>query len=455
MEALYPSEDGLRAMFYALTPAESSFALLEEVPDYVSKAVPWFFILMALENLLIFLRKGHAALRFNDGFSSIAAGTVEQASGMAFGSLTMVTYIWTYDKYRFFDIPHDSVAVWIATFLAVDCGYYWFHRYAHEANIFWGAHQVHHSSEEYNLTTALRQSMFQVCGSWIFYLPLAFVGLPPTQFATHKQFNLLYQFWIHTEAITTLGPLEYVLNTPSHHRVHHGRNRYCIDKNYAGTLIIWDRMFGTFEQESEEVVYGLVHPLNSWNPLYTQFCHYWYMINLTWTMPGLSNKLKVWFYGPGWHPGTPRTGLLEEIPDIKAPQPRYNSTVHGFLYFYVLVHFVITLVTGFVVMTFQKKLPPTAALIVFPYLCAALTAFGGMFDHKWWGQLLEMGRIVFFLQLVHFSPMWLPVLTNLKHMMPTLFVFLDVVHGLSLVYMLSLAVREMSFTSTRIYQKSD
>jgi alkylglycerol monooxygenase len=140
-----------------------------------------------------------------------------------------------------------------------------------EINFFWAKHQVHHSSEHYNLTTALRQSVFQGWLAWPFYLPMAFF-VPPSIFLIHQQFNLLYQFWIHTELVDSIGPLEYVLNTPKHHRIHHGSNRYCLDKNYAGVLIIWDRMFGTFaeEREGEKIVYGLVEDIKSFNPFWLQ-----------------------------------------------------------------------------------------------------------------------------------------------------------------------------------------
>ncbi|KFO90389.1 Alkylglycerol monooxygenase, partial [Buceros rhinoceros silvestris] len=209
-----------------------------------------------------------------------------------------------------------------------------------EVNILWAAHQVHHSSEDYNLFTALRQSILQKYTSWIFNLPMA-LFIPPSVFAVHLQFNLLYQFWIHTEVITNLGPLEWILNTPSHHRVHHGRNPYCIDKNYGGTLIIWDRIFGTFEAEDEKVVYGLTHPVNSFDPIMLQLrplAHIW---NTFWATPGFCNKLSVIFKGPGWGPGKPRLGLPEEIPVITGKEVPFNPSVPGYLNSYAVVHFAV------------------------------------------------------------------------------------------------------------------
>lgn len=136
-----------------------------------------------------------------------------------------------------------------------------------EVNLFWATHQTHHSSEDYNLSVALRQGFFHHYFSWLFYLPLSLI-LPPQIFLIHLQMNLMYQFWIHTQVISHLGPFEWIFNTPSHHRVHHGRNAYCIDKNYGGVLIIWDRLFGTFapERDNEEIAYGLVYASPSFNP---------------------------------------------------------------------------------------------------------------------------------------------------------------------------------------------
>ena len=190
----------------------------------------------------------------------------------------------------------------IVLFLGVDCAYYWFHRIAHEYNAPWAGHVVHHSSEDYNLAVALRQGTFQGLFSWVFYLPLALVGFPPAWFAAVSSFDTLYQFWIHTRLIGKLGPLEWVFNTPSHHRVHHARNPKYLDKNYAGTLIIWDRMFGTFQAEEEEPVYGLVKPLNSWNPLWANL-HVWNdLFRDAWLAPRWSDKLRIWFMPPGWRP---------------------------------------------------------------------------------------------------------------------------------------------------------
>ncbi|XP_057160513.1 alkylglycerol monooxygenase isoform X9 [Ursus arctos] len=320
---------GIRMMFYMMKPNETSFQTLEEVPDYVKQATPFFISLILLELVVSWILKGKPPGRLDDALTSISAGIFSRLPSLFSRSIELTTYIYIWENYRLISLPWHSPWTWYLTFLGVDFGYYWFHRMAHggastshhhfpvartEVNIMWAGHQTHHSSEDYNLSTALRQSVLQIYTSWIFYSPLA-LFIPPSVYAVHLQFNLLYQFWIHTEVINNLGPLELIINTPSHHRVHHGRNRYCIDKNYAGVLIIWDRIFGTFEAENEKVVYGLTHPINTFEPFKVQFHHLVYIWTTFWATPGFFNKFSVIFKGPGWGPGKPRLGLSEEIPE--------------------------------------------------------------------------------------------------------------------------------------------
>ncbi|GIY73889.1 alkylglycerol monooxygenase [Caerostris extrusa] len=257
-------------LFYVVSPNRTTFEKIEDVPDYQVQVVPYFVVLVVLEMMIMRMKKN--PIRLNDGMGSVSQGILSETMRILLESWKLASYIYIYSNWRIVTLPWESLWTWLIAFITVDFIYYWAHRASHEINLLWAAHQVHHSSEDYNLTTALRQSVLQSYFVWVLYLPLALI-VPPTALLVHLQFNLLYQFWIHTEVVRKLGPLEYVINTASHHRVHHGRNRYCIDKNYAGVLIIWDRMFGTFEPENEEVVYGLTHPINSFEPIYIQTSH--------------------------------------------------------------------------------------------------------------------------------------------------------------------------------------
>ncbi|XP_077993855.1 alkylglycerol monooxygenase-like [Glandiceps talaboti] len=399
---------GFRRLFYMITPNESSFATMEEVPEYMVEVSPFFLVAIVLEMIIGHLQGNHKMYRVNDSLSSIGAGMFMTL--VFFHTAEFLVYIWVHENHRLADLAWDSPWTWLLCFLGVDIGYYWFHRYAHEINFMWAAHQVHHSSEEYNLSTALRQSIVQRYTSWVFYVPLAFF-IPPSVALVHIQFNTLYQFWIHTELIKTIGPLEYILNTPSHHRVHHGRNRYCIDKNYAGTLIIWDRMFGTFEPESERVVYGVTHPINTWDPIYTQMCHFIHIWKTFWSTPGIGNKLSVLFKGPGWEPGKPRLGCIEDIPMVKYPEKKYNSRYSAWADAYVVLHF---LLIYFAFDDIAKQINVMSQVVVLcgmAYIVLTLTTIGTICDKKSYAPLFEFSRCALYLILdATLSATYVPIL---------------------------------------------
>ncbi|XP_033099679.1 alkylglycerol monooxygenase-like [Anneissia japonica] len=382
----------LRRFAYLVTPNESSFETLEEVPDYIVESLPYFTISVILEAVIIGIRD-KKWLRVNDTVSSISAGLLMTAVKTLFKSLEILAYIWVYENYRIFELPWNSAWTWVICMLTFDFAYYWFHRAAHEVNVLWAAHQVHHSSEEYNLSTALRQSVVQHYTSWIFYVPMA-LAIPTPVMLVHAQFNLLYQFWIHTELVSSLGPLEYILNTPSHHRVHHGRNPYCIDKNYAGTLIIWDRMFGTFQAEGEKVVYGLTHPLNSWNPVWIQVCHFTHILKTVWTTPGFGNKLSVIFKGPGWMPGTPRLGNPEDIPKVSAPVEVYNPAMSVWLQLYVAFHYFVNQAVFTLYLDNHQYMGYVIGLACCLYVVYTLTCIGSICDNKWYAPFIEIARCI-------------------------------------------------------------
>ncbi|KAK3597259.1 hypothetical protein CHS0354_005018 [Potamilus streckersoni] len=223
----------------------------------------------------------------------------------------------------------------------------------------------------------------------VFYLPLA-LFIPPSVFLVHMELNILYQFWIHTQYIKSLGPLEYILNTPSHHRVHHGRNPYCIDKNYAGTLIIWDRLFGTFKAEREEVVYGLTHNINTFEPFNVQFGYIGYLLYRIYNTGGLLNKMGVLLCGPGWLPGKPRTGDIEDIPKVKAPVNRYGPHVNFWINIYVAIHFLVELYVYQEVLASKNGLSQTAVILSLTYIGMSLTCFGQILDGKLSGVYFEI-----------------------------------------------------------------
>ena len=232
-------------------------------------AIP-VFMLTILAEAWIAQRRDVRTYDIADAITSLHFGVLSQVSGAFTKVFTFGIYVWVFESARLFTLPSDAVWVWFAALLAYDFLYYWVHRAGHEVNLVWASHQVHHSSEWYNLSTALRQTSTGALFVWPLYLPMAVLGVPPLVFGAVALIDLLYQYWVHTELVGKLGWLDRVFVTPSNHRVHHGQNDWCIDRNYGGILILWDRLFGTFaeERDDERVVYGIRKPLASYDPLW-------------------------------------------------------------------------------------------------------------------------------------------------------------------------------------------
>ncbi len=285
---------------------------LEHAPiDVVTLAVPLFVLLILLEIALGWLKRAPVRYEPRDTATSLMLGLGSTVAGALTAGVMGGATIWVW-HHRLFDLPvrgWPALATWIALFLLEDLTYYAFHRLSHERRFWWAAHVNHHSSQHYNLATALRQSWTGgLNGSWLLWLPLAWLGFPPAMIFVQKGISLVYQFWIHTEAVRRLpAPLEYVLNTPSHHRVHHARNPRYLDRNYAGILIIWDRMFGTFEAErdDEPCRYGIVKNLGDFNILRAVFHEWWAIGRDVLAARSPHQALMVVFGPPGWRPDGP------------------------------------------------------------------------------------------------------------------------------------------------------
>jgi alkylglycerol monooxygenase len=264
-------------------------------------AVPLFFLLIFIEILLEKI-KGTNYYRINDSINSLTAGVLSRVTGIVKQLFPLTVYVLVFEQLALFQIT-SSWWIWVTAFVLYDFCYYWKHRFGHEMNILWAAHVVHHSSEEYNLTTALRQSSSSFF-SWIFYLPMAVLGFDPITLITVGSLNLIYQFWVHTRHIPKLGWYEWVFVTPSNHRVHHAQNQVYIDRNYGGVFILWDRIFGSFQEEleTEKPIYGIRKALKSWNPLWANVHVYIQLFKDCWHAKRWQDKLLIWFKRTGWRP---------------------------------------------------------------------------------------------------------------------------------------------------------
>lgn len=273
--------------------------------DPVQLAIPFFVIAIVLEVLLARFGKARANYEPRDAATSLLMGLGSTIAGLLTGGAVFATSLWVYE-HRLFTIPMTAIWAWVVLFFAEDLTYYWFHRLSHERRFWWASHVNHHSSTHYNLTTALRQTWTGgVAGTWLLWLPLSFLGFPPAMVAIQKGISLVYQFWIHTEAVRRMPAwFEAVFNTPSHHRVHHARNPRYLDANYAGILIIWDRMFGTFipEDDAEPCRYGIVRNLPNFNLLANVF-HEWIGIGKDLAGSRSPREAVGYLFGPpGWSP---------------------------------------------------------------------------------------------------------------------------------------------------------
>lgn len=273
--------------------------------DPVTLAVPLFILTIVLEIVLARFGKVKAVYEPKDTAMSLLMGLGSSVAGLLTGGLILAVTIWVYE-YRVFTIPMTAWWAWVLLLFAEDLAYYGFHRFSHERRLWWAAHVNHHSSQHYNLATALRQSWTGgINGAWVMWLPLSLLGFPPAMILIQKGVSLVYQFWIHTEAVKRMPAwFEAVFNTPSHHRVHHARNPRYLDRNYAGILIIWDKMFGTFQTEldAEPVRYGIVKNLGGFNLLRVAFHEWVGMGKDLLTAKSVREAAGYVFGAPGWSP---------------------------------------------------------------------------------------------------------------------------------------------------------
>jgi alkylglycerol monooxygenase len=359
---------------------------------YVTLAIPFFFLAIAVEILVSRRQGARGRFRFPDSITSLSCGVGQQTLAPLIKIVTLGAYVAVFAHLRVYTVSPTSIVAWVALFFAVDCAYYFFHRASHRVNLIWAGHVVHHQSEEYNLTTALRQGWVQSVTAQIFYWPLAIVGVPVEMFVTMSTFNTLYQFWIHTRAVQTLGPLEWFLNTPSHHRVHHGANPKYLDKNYAGVLIVWDRMFGTFQREEEEPVYGTVKPLASFNPLWANVEYYVEIARIVEGATTLREKIYAVFAPPEWRPRA--MGGTVAIPEAsRATQKKYDAPAPRGLAAYVAVNFAIVAGASGLLLADLSTASTVVVVAVAAYVVASVTAWGALFEGRRWGLALEVARL--------------------------------------------------------------
>ncbi|MEO6001290.1 MAG: sterol desaturase family protein [Chitinophagaceae bacterium] len=294
-------------------------------PNILYYAIPGFVVLIVAEAIFAAIQK-NATYEWKDTFSSISLGLGNVLTSLISKAAIFALFMFVY-KYRLFELDASKAWIWILAFFADDFSYYWFHRTSHHVGWFWASHVVHHSSQKYNLAAALRQTWTgNITGAFIFWIWMPLVGFHPIVVMSMQAISLIYQFWIHTEAINRLPRvIEFIFNTPSHHRVHHATNLKYLDKNHAGVLIIWDRLFKTFIIEDERAIYGLTKNIGSFNPVVVAFTTWQLLFKKAAASGSFKNAVGYFIHPPGWsHDGSTKTTAMM-VEEHKRQHPEENG----------------------------------------------------------------------------------------------------------------------------------
>jgi len=402
-------------------------------------ASPIFLILVLAEKL-------YGYLRFNDGFramdtiSSLSSGYTNTLKDVLGLSITIISYKWFYEHFAFFEIK-SSVWVYVIAFIAIDFSGYWVHRLSHQINFFWNKHAIHHSSEEFNLACALRQSISSFVNIFTFFLiPAAIFGVRPEVIAVVAPLQLFAQFWYHTVYIGKMGFLEKIIVTPSHHRVHHALNPEYLDKNHGQIFIVWDKLFGTFQEELSDLkpIYGITRPMSTWNPIKINFKHLWLLIQDAWRAENWKDKLTIWFKPTGWRP----EGFEERYPVAKISDPynfeKYKTEFSLNARVWIWFQFFITL--GFLTIMFYYfgKFDLIGLLIYGLFVALNIYAYTELMDKNPDFLLFEIAKNLFGMAVILFTNFWLPI-----------FEILPILKIIFLTYMIVSSVVSIYFFRTK------
>jgi sterol desaturase/sphingolipid hydroxylase (fatty acid hydroxylase superfamily) len=380
---------------------------MEEYGKILLFAMPAFLIFVLAEKLYG-VWKGRDYMPFDDAISSLSSGMSNVVKDVLGLTINIISYAWLVENIAIIHIK-ETVVLYAIAFLVIDFYGYWSHRFDHKINFFWNEHVVHHSSEEFNLACALRQPVSGILKVFNFLLiPAALVGVPVEIISIVLPLHLFLQFWYHTRHIGKLGFLEYIIVTPSHHRVHHAMNKEYMDKNLGQIFIFWDKIFGTFQEELDDVppVYGITRPAKTWNPFIINFQHLFLIVKDAWRAPRLVDKLRIWFMPTGWRP----EGFEEKYPVEKIDQvysfKKYKTELPKPLFIWCIVQLFVTL-------AFISHLFSSIAAIKIPgvfiygfYILFTIYCFTDLMDRNRWNWILELIRLAFVIGFFSVTGSW-------------------------------------------------
>ena len=371
-------------------------------------AIPFFISLILIEIVLSKIYRKDYVMRSMDTLSSLCSGLTNIIKDVLGLTFIIISYGYMVEHFALFKLE-SSIMVYVIAFIGIDFAGYWVHRINHSINYFWNHHIIHHSSEEFNLACALRQSISNFFSiSFIFLIPTAIIGVPSEVIAVLAPLHLFAQYWYHTRLIGKLGLLEYIIVTPSHHRVHHAINNEYLDKNLSQVFIIWDKLFGTFQEELEYVppVYGVKRPLRSWNPILINFSHLFQLIKDAWRTNNILDKFRIWFMPTGWRPQDVilkyPLSVIESPYEYKKYYPNLseNLKLWSWVQFGIIFLFIMYYINHLHLLLFRDAI----LFAIFLFMCIySLTSLMDKENNSW---IFELIKASFGISLIAFSSNW-------------------------------------------------
>ena len=338
-----------------------------------------------------------------DTLSSLSSGITNLLKDLLGIGVIIISYPFIKKSISIVEL-NESILLYTIAFICLDFASYWNHRLNHSINFFWNQHVIHHSSQEFNLACALRQSISNLLGyGAIFLIPAALFGVPHKVIALLAPLHLFGQFWYHTKHIGKLGFLEYIFVTPSQHRVHHAINPEYVDKNLSAIFCLWDRLFGTFQEELENVpcVYGTLKPVNTWNPFIINFQHLWYLSIDAWHTKKLINKIKIWFMPTGWRPNDVKERFKRvKIIDVYNQQ-KYKIEYRNVHIFYAIFHFTYINAALWLLLTGYDELENNLKIFYSIFILTTIFGFTSVMDSYKWASYIELLRLMLSLILIN------------------------------------------------------
>lgn len=380
---------------------------MEEYGKILVFVMPIFLLLIAIEKIYGYY-KGQDTAPYMDTVSSVSSGMTNSVKDVLGISISLLTYEWLYSKIAVFHLE-ATVLAYIIGFIVIDFYGYWTHRWSHQINFLWNKHAIHHSSEEFNLACALRQSVSSFVNLFTFLLiPAAFFGVPPVVIAITLPIQLFLQFWYHTQHIKKMGFIEKILVTPSHHRVHHAINPEYMDKNHSQIFIIWDKLFGTFQEELDNVpaVFGITRPAQTWNPIRINFQHLWLLIRDAWHAENWKDKFTIWFKPTGWRPEN-----FEEKYPVNKITDVFNFEKYGTEHSKKLMYWAITqtMITLLLITYMYDSIAKIGLPNVFVYgafVFATIYSYTELMDTRKFSLFWESIRFVFGIGIISYYGDW-------------------------------------------------